>query len=101
VANNTKALNLSVNWNEAESTLILPETISIDVLAGLLKQNKWLLLPVKKVDFSNVTKADSAILAVLLIWSANLKDKLQILQLPEELKTLITLYGLEDVIALV
>jgi len=99
VANNT--VKTSESWIESEATLVLPETISIDVLAEVLKQNKWLLLPVKKVDFSKVIKADSAILAVLLIWSASLTDKLQIIQLPEELKTLITLYGLEDVVALV
>ncbi|GAB6069548.1 hypothetical protein JCM30760_06450 [Thiomicrorhabdus hydrogeniphila] len=99
MANNI--VKTSENWIESEATLVLPETISIDVLAEVLKQNKWLLLPVKKVDFSKVTKADSAILAVLLIWSANVTDKLKIIQLPEELKTLITLYGLEDVIELV
>lgn len=93
--------NLAECWNESESKLVLPEQLSIDLLAELLKQNSWLTLPVKQVDFTHVIKADSAIFAVLLVWAANLDEKLQVIKLPEELTTLIKLYDLEDVVALV
>jgi len=80
--------------------MVLPEQLTIDILAKLLKQKNWLSLPVKQVDFSRVIKADSTIFAVLLVWAANIEEKLQVIKLPEELTTLIKLYDLEDVVDL-
>ncbi|WP_040725984.1 lipid asymmetry maintenance protein MlaB [Thiomicrorhabdus sp. Kp2] len=90
-----------IHWDSVESKLVLPAQLGINQLAALIKENGWLSLPVKKVDFSQVIKADSAIFAVLLIWSSNLDEKLQVIQLPEDLQTLIKLYDLDEVLALV
>ena len=89
------------SWSSQESTLVLPSHLDITQLASLIKQDGWLELPVKKVDFSQVVKADSAIFAVLLLWSSKLSEKLQVIHLPDDLLTLIKLYDLDDVLALV
>lgn len=94
-------LSNQTGWNDVEAKLVLPEQVGIDLLADLIKQNKWLKLPVKKVDFSQVVKADSAIFAVLLIWAANTDEPLEVIQLPEDLKVLIKLYDLDDVLTLI
>lgn len=85
-----------IQWNVAEGLLVLPEELTIDVLAGLLKKENWLKLPVKQVDFSKVLKADSAILAVLLTWAANSEERLKIIKLPDDLQTLVKLYDLDN-----
>jgi len=86
----------SVEWNASEGLIRLPERLTIDVLPGLLKKENWFKLPVKQIDFSKVRKADSAILAVLLSWSANTEQQLTVIDLPEDLKTLVNLYDLEN-----
>lgn len=88
-------------WNEAESLLVLPSLLTIDVVADLLKKHKCLELPVKEVDFSQVNKADSAILAVLLVWAQNAQTTIRVKQLPEELLTLVNLYDLDTSVSLV
>ncbi|MDX1352062.1 MAG: STAS domain-containing protein [Thiomicrorhabdus sp.] len=88
-------------WDATDFKVTLPSQLSIDQLAALIKQNGWLNLPVKKVDFSQVSKADSAIFAVLLIWASRVEEKLQVINLPEDLQTLIKLYDLDEVLALV
>ncbi|BCN92799.1 hypothetical protein THMIRHAM_05840 [Thiomicrorhabdus immobilis] len=87
--------NGTLQWNAADELLVLPEQLTIDVLAGLLKTQNWLSLPVKQVDFSQVLKADSAILAVLLTWAAHSEERLTIIKLPDELQTLVKLYDLD------
>lgn len=93
--------NAEIQWMESEARLILPAQVTIDVLPGLLKKNDGLNLPVQQVDFSQVVKADSAILAVLLVWNAKSNQVLQVIQLPKELQTLIKLYDLEGIFTLV
>jgi len=88
-------------WHGSEARLILPAQLTIDVLAVMLKKNKWLALPVKQVDFSQVEKADSAILAVLLVWASNAEEKIQVKKLPEELHTLVKLYDLDSEMTLI
>lgn len=88
-------------WHDSESRLVLPAQLTIDVLAVMLKKNNWLALPVKQVDFSQVEKADSAILAVLLVWASSTEEKLQVKHLPEELYTLVKLYDLDSELALI
>ena len=88
-------------WDDSQARLVLPAQLTIDALAVMLKKNKWLALPVKQVDFSQVEKADSAILAVLLVWASNTEDKLQVKQIPDELHTLVKLYDLDSEITLI
>jgi len=93
--------NTKTQWVEKEGRLVLPEQLTMNVLAAYLKKGGWLALPVRQVDFSSVIKADSAILAVLLVWNEKCEETLQVIGLPEELKTLIALYDLESAISLV
>lgn len=86
----------SAEWNASEGLMCLPERLTIEVLPGLLKKENWLKFPVKQVDFSKVSKADSAILAVLLSWSANTEQQLTVINLPADLQTLVNLYDLEN-----
>ncbi|MEA1990531.1 MAG: STAS domain-containing protein [Pseudomonadota bacterium] len=99
--NSTAVVNANGHWHDSEARLVLPAQLTIDALAVMLKKNKWLGLPVKQVDFSQVEKADSAILAVLLVWASNTEEKLQVKQLPEELYTLVKLYDLDSQITLI
>lgn len=99
--NSLVSVNDNGQWHDSEAVLVLPSQLTIDALAVMLKKNKWLALPVKQVDFSQVEKADSAILAVLLVWASNLEEKLQVKQLPDELHTLVKLYDLDLEITLI
>jgi len=99
--NNPIAASDNGQWHDSEARLVLPALLTIDALAVMLKNNKWLGLPVKQVDFSQVEKADSAILAVLLVWASNIEGKLQVKQLPEKLHTLVKLYDLDSEITLI
>ena len=99
--NTTVVKNDNGQWHVSEARLILPAQLTIDALAVELKKNKWLDLPVKQIDFSQVEKADSAILAVLLVWASNSEEKLEVKQLPDELHTLVKLYDLDTEITLI
>ncbi|VAW46581.1 hypothetical protein MNBD_GAMMA03-686 [hydrothermal vent metagenome] len=88
-----------LEWCEKSSVMKLPSVVTLETLPELLKQSKSiLLLPVKWVDFSLVQQADSAVLALLLIWSKNSSPPLKALELPDSLQNLITLYDLESII---
>ena len=76
----------------------LPQVVTLETLPGLLKSKAILALPVKQVDFSQVQQADSAILALLLIWSKNSPPPVKVLKLPNELESLMKLYDLESII---
>ena len=99
--NSSVVMNDNGQWHDAEARLVLPAQLTIDVLDVMLKKNKWLALPVKQVDFSQVEKADSAILAVLLVWASSIEEKLQLKQLPDELYTLVKLYDLDSEFTLI
>lgn len=87
----------NTDWKESAACLCLPEQIAIENLSALIKQQSWLKLPVQMADFSQVKKADSAILAVLLAWNNVLDHKLKVKNVPAELLTLVDLYDLQDV----
>lgn len=87
-------------WSEQESKIVLSGNISIEYLPALLKKYAWQSFAVKQVDFEAVTRADSAILAVLLVWAQQANDLLKISHLPDELKTLVDLYDLEKVVVI-
>ena len=99
--NSSVVMDDNGQWHDSEARLVLPAQLTIDALAVMLKKNKWLALPVKQVDFSQVEKADSAILAVLLVWASSIEDKLQVKQLPDDLHTLIKLYDLDSELILI
>lgn len=88
------------SWNASSGTLTLPAQLGIQDLPNIIKQNKWLELPVTKVDFSHVEKADSAILSVLLHWAKNQQVSIKVVALPEALLSLIELYDLQEIIHL-
>ena len=89
----------TVKWCEKTAVITLPSTVTLETLPALLKQEKGVLsLPVKQVDFSAVKQADSAILALLLIWSKNTPSPLHVIQLPQTLQNLVALYDLESIV---
>ncbi len=88
-------------WCEKTAVIKLPPSVTLESLPALLKQAKnTLLLPVKQVDFSLVQQADSAILALLLIWSKNTSPPLRMIALPSSLMGLIALYDLESIVVI-
>jgi len=97
----------NLEWNESTGTIIMPNDVTIEVLSELLKVKKVLSYPVKMVDFSAVQQVDSAVLALLLVWSKNSTPQggtensfppIQVLNAPDELLGLMRLYDLEEVI---
>jgi len=91
-------LTATSGGNHAQAKLTLPGDVSIGVLPGLIKQQGWLTLPILEVDFTGVTKADSAILAMLLFWAKRASTPLKITGFPKQLDNLITLYDLQSVV---
>ncbi len=88
----------NLEWNESTCTITLPSDVTLEALSGLLKVKKVLSYPVSVVDFSTVEQVDSAVLALLLVWSKNSPPPIQVLNVPDELLGLIRLYDLENVI---
>ncbi len=80
------------------STITLPENLSIDELPSLIKKGRWLDKPVDELDFSQVRKADSAILSLILFWAQNSGVPIKLTHVPEDVQTLIELYDLQTVI---
>ena len=85
-------------WVPESATLHLPEQSDFQSLAKQIKQSAWLTLPVARVDFSEVKKADSATLSLLLFWAKQQHSPLEVIDLPEQMKTLIDLYDMKDVL---
>ena len=90
-----------IDWDESQSRVSLQGDIRIGDLPVLLKGQSWQNWSVHQVDFSAVERADSAILALMLVWAQQAGRPLEIKQLPEELRTLIDLYDLQQVVHLV
>ncbi|GEM_PF-5936298 len=89
----------SIEWCEKKSEITLPTSVTLETLPQLLQQTKGILsLPVKQVNFRAVKQADSAVLALLLIWSKNSSPPLRMIDLPQTLQGLVTLYDLESII---
>ena len=95
---NINALNNQVVWQSESARLTLPEVVSIDVLPKLIKQNRWLSLPVKQVCFKQVQKGDSAILSLILLWAQQSQSPVQIFDFPAQFNPLIELYDLHTVV---
>ncbi len=85
-------------WFSGQAKLVLPENLDIEILPKLIKQGGWLSLPVKEVDFSQVKKADSAILSVLLLWAQAAQNAIKVTHFPSQLQTLVELYDMHTVI---
>ncbi len=88
-------------WYDDTGVMCLPERVTIETLPELLKPKELLSLKVKTIDFGQVQQADSAVLALLLMWSKNSPPPMTLLNPPTELQGLITLYDLESVINVV
>lgn len=89
----------TIEWSEKTAVVTLPSDVTLEVLPVLLKQTKNILsLSVKVVDFSAVKQADSAVLALLLMWSRNSTSPIHVLELPDSLQGLIALYDLESMV---
>lgn len=78
-------------------TFRLPEAVTLNTVADILRQVEGGGKPPQVVDFSAVTQADSAALALLLRWQAQSLQPLQVIALPSNLQTLLPLYDLEQV----
>lgn len=87
----------TVGWNEHKACLQLPAIITIDAMAELLKTQSWQKIKVKQLDFSQVEKVDSAILALVLFWYQQLGEVIELLAVPDDLQVLIDLYDLQDI----
>ncbi|QCU89618.1 STAS domain-containing protein [Thiomicrorhabdus sediminis] len=84
-------------WHEHKACLRLPAIITIDAMAELLKTQSWQKIKVKQLDFSQVEKVDSAILALVLFWYQQLGEVIELLAVPDDLQVLIDLYDLHDI----
>lgn len=85
-------------WSESQQLMTLPEVMTLETIPKLAGLKKLLTQPVLTVDFSQVIQLDSAVLALLLTWSANVTENIKITNAPSELLTLIGLYDLESVL---
>ncbi len=75
----------------------------VNVAAVLAEGRRHLEEGVRTVDLSEVTDLDSSLLAALLAWMRDAKAKqveLSITHLPESLKTIAKLYGVEGLLPL-
>lgn len=75
----------------------LPAAVTLNTVADILRQNAASGEHPQIVDFSAVSQADSAALALLLHWQAQSAQPLQVIALPSNLNTLLPLYDLEQV----
>ena len=89
-----------LTWSEANGLMTLPVEVTLQTLPQLLKATAILKYPVLEVDFSHVKLADSAALALLLVWSGRAGTVLKVKNMPAELHTLTALYNLESVLKL-
>lgn len=89
-----------LTWSETRGLVTLPVEVTLQTLPQLLKTKALLKYRVLEVDFSGVKLADSAALALLLVWSGNTGTALKVKNMPSELHTLTTLYDLESVLEL-
>lgn len=89
-----------LTWSETRGLVTLPVEVTLQTLPQLLKTKALLKYRVLEVDFSGVKLADSAALALLLVWSGNTGTALKVKNMPSELQTLTTLYDLESVLEL-
>jgi ABC-type transporter Mla MlaB component len=76
----------------------LPPEVTLHTVPGILQRVAGEKRCPEIVDFSDVTQADSAALAILLAWQAQREEALQIKALPEQLAVLLHLYDLEKVL---
>ena len=88
----------NLEWCESRCTITLPSDVTLEVLSDKLNLKKVLAYPVKVVDFSAVQQVDSAVLALLLVWSKKSPPPIQVLKPPAELLGLMRLYDLEEVV---
>jgi len=90
-------VNTAVEWSQ-EGVLKLPSIVNVEtvptILALVEKSNNTL----KTVDFSQVEQADSVALALLLCWQNLAGLPISVINLSEQLNTLIELYDLENVL---
>lgn len=89
-----------LTWSETSGLMTLPVEVTLQTLPQLLKTKTVLKYPVLEVDFSHVKLADSAALALLLVWSGSTGTALKVKNMPDELHTLTALYNLESVLEL-
>ncbi|NPA72821.1 MAG: STAS domain-containing protein [Gammaproteobacteria bacterium] len=78
----------------------LPEVMTLESVSGVLQQKGALSLVVKSVDFAHVKQADSSVFAMLLVWSENIDGRINVLNLPADMQSLVSLYNLDSVLAL-
>lgn len=92
----------TLSWDEATATLVLPEELNLQNMPVWLKKNQALQLPVKRLDFSRLQCSDSSILALLVYWQSHLSEsedaRIEVIHFPKQLKPLIELYSLSDLL---
>ncbi|WP_178861392.1 STAS domain-containing protein [Thiomicrorhabdus cannonii] len=88
----------AVTWTD-DTMLLLPEYVTVRTVPGILQRVESSGRVPVTVDFSRVQQADSVALALLLRWQSQLKQPLQVVALPDQLKTLLPLYDLERVLS--
>ncbi|MBF6057223.1 MULTISPECIES: STAS domain-containing protein [Thiomicrorhabdus] len=90
---------MQIEWMPQSKIVVMPEEVTLKTLPGLLKaHSQWCDFAVETVDFSKVTHADSAVLALLLAWRTRASKPIRVKNLPDELSTLLGLYDLDDVL---
>lgn len=81
--------------------LRLSGQVTSDVVSRVYDQGlKKLSSPVTEVDCHSLKGADSTCLALLLHLQSRLSERLKVVGLPEELRVLVNLYGLQDLFEL-
>lgn len=78
--------------------LLLPEVVTVDSLPALLKKTPLQKLPVAIVDCSDLSQADSALMALLMKWSSQSGKPVQLKSFPQFLENLVDLYQMEHLI---
>jgi phospholipid transport system transporter-binding protein len=76
--------------------------VTLANVAQLIEQSAPLLAQAREVDLGGVTELDSSLLAVLIAWLRDAKGagrELSFSRLPQDLRTLAQLYGVEQLLA--
>lgn len=82
--------------------MILSGAITLANVAGVLEEGRrYLEQGVRTVDLGEVTEMDSALLALLLAWlrdARSRKQEIAFANLPESLRTIARLYGVDELL---
>ncbi|MEG2830875.1 MAG: lipid asymmetry maintenance protein MlaB [Edwardsiella sp. (in: enterobacteria)] len=88
-----------LRWRRVDATLYLQGALECDSLDALWQQRQTLLTDITCVDISELSRVDSAGLALLLhVQNLRPETPIPLRGVSERLRTLITLYNLQDIV---